>query len=167
MNTNDYINERLKQLNNKENYQKLSTDPTEKFSSDVREVLDLMLNEELIDIDTYGYLNIKSAKLGRFYMLPKIHKKGIHGRPICSSNNHPTERISEFMDHHMRKYVTTLPSLYIRDTQQFIKRVLGLGEMPEGLTVKMNFFNGRASLFHRIIYGGSSVFPQSSDEEVR
>jgi hypothetical protein len=90
-----------------------------------------MLNEELIDDDTYQYLNVTSARPGRFYMLPKIHKKGIPGRPICSSNKHPTERISEFVDHHIRKYVTELPS-HIRDTQHFIKKLKEIEQLPIG-----------------------------------
>ena len=38
------------------------------------------------------------TKAGRFYILSKIHKEGNPGRPIISSNGHPTERISEFVD---------------------------------------------------------------------
>jgi hypothetical protein len=64
-------------------------------------------------------------------MLPKIHKFGIPGRPICSSNNHPTERISRFVDAHIRKYMHTYPS-YVRDTQDFIQKVKDLGPIPEG-----------------------------------
>ena len=64
-------------------------------------------------------------------MLPKIHKKDIPGRPICSSNGHPTERISQFVDHHIRKYVSELPS-YVRDTQHFISKLKLLNSLPEG-----------------------------------
>jgi hypothetical protein len=131
MNTNDYIKEGLRQLTNAEHYQTLDHDPTDKFSQDVRSTLDIMLRDEMIDLDTYQYLNVQSPKPGRFYMLPKIHKKGIPGRPICSSNNHPTERISQFVDHHIRKYVTRLPS-YIRDTQHFIKQIKEIGPLPRG-----------------------------------
>ena len=37
-------------------------------------------------------------KPGYFYILLKIHKHGNPGRRIVSSNGHPTERISEFVD---------------------------------------------------------------------
>jgi hypothetical protein len=131
MNTNDYIREGLRQLSNQDNYQTLTSDPTEKFTENVKSVLEQMLNEELISLDTFMYLNVDKPRPGRFYMLPKIHKKGIPGRPICSSNGHPTERISEFVDHHIRKYVLNLPS-YIRDTQDFIKKIKSIGELPAG-----------------------------------
>jgi hypothetical protein len=47
MNTNDYITEGLRQLNNAEHYQALDNDPTDKFSQDVRSTLDTMLMDEL------------------------------------------------------------------------------------------------------------------------
>ena len=57
-----------------------------------------------------------------FYMLPKIHKKGVPGRPICSSVNHPTSRISKLVDEHIKEYVPKTKS-YIRDTKDFIKNI--------------------------------------------
>ena len=71
--------------------------------------------------DTFNYLNVSQARAGRFYLLPKIHKPDIPGRPIiCSSNNHPTGNISWFVEYHIQKYVADLPS-YFRDTQHFVK----------------------------------------------
>ena len=131
MNTRDYIREAMRQLSNRENYHPLDNDPTNNFSMRIKHYLDNMLENDHIDEACYEYLNIPDPKPGRFYLLPKIHKKGIPGRPICGSNNHPTERISEFVDHHIRKYVNELPS-YIRDTQHFIKRLREIGPLPEG-----------------------------------
>ena len=131
INTTDYLREGLRQLGNCDTYQLLTSDPTTKFSATIETYLTDMLLEETIDLDTFEYLNISNPKPGRFYLLPKIHKLGIPGRPICGSNNHPTERISEFVDHHIKKYVPLLPS-YIRDTQHFIKRVKQAGPLPEG-----------------------------------
>ena len=48
------------------------------------------------------------------------------GRPIVSSNSHPTERISEFVDFRLQPLVTKLPS-YIKDTTHFI------GPLPDGV----------------------------------
>ena len=64
-------------------------------------------------------------------MLPKIHKKGVPGRPICSSANHPTSRISKLVDEHIEEYVPKTKS-YIRDTQDFINKIKALGPIPEG-----------------------------------
>ena len=40
-----------------------------------------------------------NARAGRFYLLPKIHKKNCPGRPVISGCNTPTEKISAFVDH--------------------------------------------------------------------
>ena len=74
---------------------------------------------------------MKRISEARFYMLPKIHKKGVPGRPICSSVNHPTSRISKLVDEHIKEYVPKTKS-YIRDTQDFIKKIKDLGPIPEG-----------------------------------
>ena len=67
---------------------------------------------------------------GRFYILPNIHKQGNPGRPIISSNGHPTERISEFVDYHLKPLVQTLPS-YIKDTTHFLLQLQNLGPLSE------------------------------------
>ena len=73
-----------------------------------------------------------SPKPGRFYTIPKIHKQGHPGRPIVSSNSHPTERISQFVDHHLQPLVTKLPS-YIKDTTHFLKKLNSIGQLPNGV----------------------------------
>ena len=65
------------------------------------------------------------------YLLPKIHKKEILGRPICSSVNHPTTNISKFVDKHIKDYVPNTKS-HIRDTQDFISKITKLGPIQEG-----------------------------------
>ena len=51
-------------------------------------------------IESAKSLKENSPKPGRFYTIPKVHKQGHPGRPIVSSNSHPKERISQFVDHH-------------------------------------------------------------------
>ena len=65
-------------------------------------------------------------------LLPKIHKKNIPGRPICSSISHPTSNISKFVDEHIKRYVPKTNS-YVRDTQHFISRIKQLGCIPENV----------------------------------
>ena len=45
-----------------------------------------------------------------FYLLPKIHKPGNHGRPIMSLCGAPIEKFCQFVDHRLRPHVETLPS---------------------------------------------------------
>ena len=57
-----------------------------------------------IDDSTLNYLLINNPRLGRFYLLPKIHKRlnGVPGRPVISNCGYFTENISEFLDHHLQ-----------------------------------------------------------------
>ena len=88
-------------------------------------------NKGLITENNLDHINPESSTEARFYMLSKIHKKDIPGRPICSSVNHPTSRISKFVDEHIKKYVPQTKS-YIRDAQDFIKTIKDLGPILEG-----------------------------------
>ena len=67
-----------------------------------------------------------------FYTIPKIHRQGHPGRPIVSSSSHPTERISQFVDHHLQPLVTKLPS-YIKDTTHFLNKLNSIGQLPNGV----------------------------------
>jgi hypothetical protein len=64
-----------------------------------------------IDKNTFDYLKPDKPKAGRFYLLPKIRSKVNNlGKLIVSANGHPTEKISEFVDFHLRHHVEALPS---------------------------------------------------------
>jgi hypothetical protein len=105
MNTKDYIFEAERQLKNTLAYKKLDFDPSEQVCQEIKTILDLMMEHNAIDQRCYDYLLPSDPRPGRFYMLPKIHKAGCPGIPICSSNGHPTERISKFVDAHIRKFM--------------------------------------------------------------
>ena len=72
-----------------------------------------------------------SPRAGRFYLLPKIHKKGCPGRPIISGSGTCTESVSEFIDFHIKPLVPEIPS-YIKDTKHFLQVLRDLGRLPEG-----------------------------------
>ena len=131
MNTTDYLREGYRQLSDGNFYTKLKDDPTIDLSKKICQVLTDMKNVNLITEKNFNYLNIDNPKSGRFYLLPKIHKKGIPGRPICSSIDHPTCNISKFIDAHIKDYVPKTAS-YVRDTQHFISRLKTLDKLPEG-----------------------------------
>ena len=61
-------------------------------------------------------------KTPKFYTLPKIHKPNNPGRPVISSINCHTAKISQFVDYHLQDAVTKLPS-YIKDTTDFINKI--------------------------------------------
>ena len=74
-----------------------------------------MLRDKIIDDDTKRFLIQSNPKPGRFHILPKIHKTGNPNRPIVSSNSHPFERISQFVNHHLKPLGHTTHS-FIKDT---------------------------------------------------
>ena len=73
------------------------------------------------------------ANLGKFYLLPKIHKNPIKppGRPIVSNCGMPTENLSEYLDFHLQPLVKNIPS-YIKDSSDFISKLGGIGVVPSG-----------------------------------
>jgi hypothetical protein len=70
-----------------------------------------------------SYRNINDfLYVRRFYLLPKIHKENNLGRPNVSANDHPNEKISEFIDFHLRPLVENLPS-HIKDITDYLKKM--------------------------------------------
>ena len=70
-------------------------------------------------------------RAGRFYLLPKLYKKGCPGRPVISGCNTPTEKISSFVDYHLRPIVPNINS-HIKDTNDFLRKLKNIDTVPEG-----------------------------------
>ena len=122
MNTTDYLHEGYRQLQDTNFYQKIPEDITHKISDKIADQLIKMRSLNLITEKNFEYLNINNPVEARFYLLPKNHKKNIPGRPICSSIDHPTSKITKFVDEHIKEYVPKTAS-YVRDTQHFISKL--------------------------------------------
>jgi len=91
----------------------LNEDKTTEIQKRVTFYVNRMHKDKLISDKTKQYLIQTDVKPGRFYILPKVHKPGNPGRPIVSSNSHPTEHISHFVDYHLQPQVHKLPSLVL------------------------------------------------------
>ena len=80
-------------------------------------------NKEISD-KTYLYLKSGGRRTCVFYMLPKIHKGKFPppGRPIFSSVDSPTEKISMLLDLILQPFVMNT-KLYVKDTGDFISKV--------------------------------------------
>ena len=81
-------------------------------------------------MDTGQLLRPANSRTPIFYMLPKIHKPNNPGRPVISSVNSHTEKLSAYVDEFLRPLAQALPS-HIRDTTDFIIRLKNLGRVPE------------------------------------
>ena len=62
----------------------------------------------------------------QFHILPKIHKLSIPGRPVVSSVECHTSKISKFVDHYLKPHTVALPS-YIKDPADFVNKINGEG----------------------------------------
>jgi len=125
----EYLAEANSQLNNSEFYQELSTDPFNDYQQIIINSLNEMLSESMITKETAEVLKPKNVKPARFYLLPKIHKKNIPGRPVISSINCHTTKLSRYVDYHIKPLATKVKS-YIRDTTDFINKLQNIRCVP-------------------------------------
>lgn len=152
LNKTDYIHEGERQLNSK--YYCKITNPNLKHLEDrITQKLLEMNAKGVIDNITYDFLRkAKNTRVGRLYLLPKIHKLKIEtfeeiknngscnspiippGRPIISQIGSPTEHISQYLDYFLTPIVQTL-STYIRDSSDFILKIEQLRPHTESLLV--------------------------------
>ena len=58
------------------------------------------------------------------YLLPKIHKSLVNApsQPVISNCGTPTEKPSEFLDHHLQPIMKSGTS-YIKDTNEFLSKL--------------------------------------------
>ncbi|KXJ09041.1 hypothetical protein AC249_AIPGENE26933 [Exaiptasia diaphana] len=128
-----YTQEAHRQLSNTLHYQTIDYNPITGLVEEISYYLLELLRDNIIDKHTYEYLLPPSPpRTPLFYMLPKIHKPDIPGRPIISGCDSPTEKLSTFVDHFLKQLVPSIPS-YIKDTNHFLHTVLNLNTpLPEG-----------------------------------
>ena len=143
-----YLLEAMRQLNDSEIYQPLVKDSTRNMIKKVNERIQELYRKGNIDDKTRDYLLASGEeRAGRFYLLPKIHKKGCPGRPVISGCNTPTEKISRFVDHHLRHLVPEINS-YIKDTNDFIRKLMGIGTLPDGACYVQWTLRGCILIYH-------------------
>ena len=56
----------------------------------------------------YFWYSFKNAScLGKIFLLPKIHKRlcNVPGRPVISNVGTPSEKVSEYFDHHLQPVI--------------------------------------------------------------
>ena len=74
----------------------------------------------------------KTTATGKLYLLPKIQKwlHNVPGRPIISNCGTPTEKVSEFLDFHLKPLMRSGCS-HLRDSGDFIDKLKRIGKVPE------------------------------------
>ena len=100
------------------NYKKVDRDFTKEHEKNIEECITTLAIKGNIEWDISKLLRSVNSRNPVFYMLPKIHKTNNPGRPVVSSVNSHTEKISAYVDDYLRPLAERLPS-YIRDTTEY------------------------------------------------
>ena len=81
-----------------------------------------MISERELQYFTYKYK--KTTSLGKTYLLPKINRRlyDVPRRPVISNCSTPTEKVSKFLDHHLKPVMQEGES-YIKNTGDFLKKL--------------------------------------------
>jgi hypothetical protein len=125
MNTNDYKDECYRHLLDTNTYVELSSDNAihqTLFFFDLQN--SLMLSYPTIFEKHRNYLTINQNNwnFANFYLLMKIHKKPILGRPIIASCTWATTALSKWIDFTLRPIISKIPTI-LRDTISLIKQL--------------------------------------------
>jgi peptide-methionine (R)-S-oxide reductase len=117
-----YMDEAFRQLEVEQNYKKLDENIIPQIQRKIKRTVEKHVCTGAIPQKTANLLTVESPTPARFYMLPKVHKNMNQppGRPIMAGNGTPTERISEYVDEHLKKHISKIPS-YIKDTNHFLE----------------------------------------------
>jgi hypothetical protein len=126
-----YEAEGYRQLDDRKVYERVGFNEYNSVVQRVNQVLDSMRKDSIITDEMHEFAKPKASRPARFYVLPKVHKAGVPGRPVVSACGAPTEGLSEIVDHFLQPLMTTIPS-YIKDTNDFLRKVRDLGPLPPG-----------------------------------
>ena len=113
----------MKHLNDQTTYKLLNENTTHKLKDIINLKLDALHKNGFLLTSWYQFCKppIKH-RTSKLYFLKKIHKNPMGIRPIVSSCESITEKISQFVDKWLQPYVKSLPS-YVKDTTEFINQI--------------------------------------------
>ena len=131
----DYIKEAENQLGDKDIYEEVCNDPGP-LTSTIHEAIEKIRKRGNLNADTIKYFMVKDPMFTRFYLLSKIHKRlhDVPSRPVISNCGHYTENISSFLDFHLQPLAREVKS-YIKDTNDFLKKLRSLPNLPDDITL--------------------------------
>jgi hypothetical protein len=79
---------------------------------------------------TYLIRSFKMAKrIHQLYREPKLHKTPLKWRPIVSCIGGVTEHISNWIDYHIKRIITSSPT-FLKDSQQVLQELKVMGPLP-------------------------------------
>ena len=133
----DYLAEAENHLKDNNTYQdvKFRDDDLVKLVEKSYQMFKQLLSKQNISSSDFKYLSYnynKSTNLGKMDLLPKIYKRleNVQGRPVISNCVTRTEKVSEFLDYHLKPTMQSAKS-YIKDTSVFLRKLNDLGKLRE------------------------------------
>ena len=124
----NYLTEVRTQPEDKDVYQELKRNTEGPLEKIIKSVLRKVRNRRDIGDETL---------FGRFYLLPKIHKRlyNVPGRPVISNSGYYTENISIFLEYHLKPIAQEVKS-YIKDTNDFLHKSDAFSSLPEDFILR-------------------------------
>ena len=94
----------------------------------------------------------KATKLGKFYLLPRIHKRleNIPERAIISNRGAPTEKATEFLDFHLKSIMQNGAS-YIKDFNDFKSKIKNIAFPNDALLLIADVVGLYPSIPHEVL----------------
>ena len=96
----------------------------------IHKVTSTFQKENLLSKNISEQLKTKNPKTPHIYLRPKVHKEGNGGRPVISSINYHTSKISKYGDYHLQPIVKEIPS-YVQHTTDFLKKINQINFVPD------------------------------------
>jgi hypothetical protein len=129
----------MRQLNNQNYYEKLDENIIPQIQRRIRTTVDKHVAMGVIPSKSANLIHVNNPCPAKFYMLPKVHKNVSQppGRPIMASNGNPIERLSEYIDEHLKHHLSSIPS-YIKDTNHFLEICRNTTLPPNARIVTLN-----------------------------
>ena len=128
----DYILEASRQLSDSQVYEEVDKDSVvDACSSIERRLQELRVDDTSLE-GVVQYLSGGGSKVGRFYLLPKIHKglNGVKGRPVISNCATLIAQFLECLDHHFTPQVGYGKSC-VKYTNHFLLKLEEISGIPE------------------------------------
>ena len=126
-----YMAEGYRQLNDTSVYKRVNAKTINEVEKRIYHLTNRLHKQNVLTDDMRRHAVRTDTTPARFYLLPKVHKKGVPGRPVISACGSATEGLSEIVDHFLQPYVPSIPS-FIKDTNDFIQKIRSIGSVPPG-----------------------------------
>lgn len=110
----------LNSLDDATTYLKLDTNPLSSTQDSIVNILDSLVHSKKISKKCRNLLIVSAPKLGKFRILPKLHKEKFGIRPIINCIDSPTSQICLFVFLLLHPFVVCTES-YLQDSQHLLQ----------------------------------------------